>query len=118
MMYLSPGPDGEHAGLCADTPDLRPGGVGAQPGQQLVSDILHHRRRAMYKFFVNEQLPLLTLNSLNLGINLVRYLFSTHSTRDFTGSQNIFTKKVRYLKCLNYKKIFLSLAREPNGFGF
>ena len=40
LAYLSSGPDGEHAGLCADTPDLRPGGVGAEPGQQLVPNIL------------------------------------------------------------------------------
>ncbi len=40
MGDLSPGSDGEHAGLCADTPYLGTRGVGTQPGQQLVPDIL------------------------------------------------------------------------------
>ena len=39
---LPPGPDGEHAGLRADAPDLGPGAVGTQPGQQLVPDVLLH----------------------------------------------------------------------------
>ena len=34
--YLSPGPDGEHTGLCAHTPDLSSSRVGTQAGQQLI----------------------------------------------------------------------------------
>ena len=38
-------PNGEHAGLGADAPELGPGGVGAEPGQQLVADVLFHTHR-------------------------------------------------------------------------
>jgi hypothetical protein len=106
-MYLSPGPDSEHAGLCADTPDLRPGGVGTQPGQQLVPDILHQQREDIVQIcsertasFVDTE-----LQYRNLGINLVLTLLQYLHTSDFYWKSKHLTKNVRYLKCLNYKKI-------------
>jgi hypothetical protein len=66
-MYLSPCPDGEHAGLCADTPDLRPGGVGAQPGQQLVPDILHQQREDIVQIFSERTASFVGLNSGHSG---------------------------------------------------